>query len=283
MIFKYIENGLFFHKKRIPVAKFSNFAEIYLIMVRTSIKNLILESLNSNKIFTNSDFNILFKGNVVMIKFEHNENYEMNLAFPNSKTIKTKNVKRDGIIRMTGTAEETLEYEIYEIKGSCSPGKFSSNENIIINGDEYEIRGTITEWIDNILEELKAEPLNKIVFAQEEEIEKIKKRFDSFSEDFFSKEEIDDLTNKLEILENTIKETLEKHTIEAAILNERLNELEKEIDSMKQSAEFLNKKSWFKSSFIKIYKWVSEEKNRKLIKDGAKLAELLMPDQYKLK
>lgn len=252
-------------------------------MVRTSIKNLILESLSSNKIFTNSDFNISFKGNDVMIKFEHNENYEMNLAFPNSKTIKTKNVKRDGIIRMTGTAEETLEYEIYEIKVSCSPGKFSSKENIIINGDEYEIRNIITDWVDNILEELKAEPLNKIVFAQEEEIEKIKKRFDSFSEDFFSKEEIDDLTNKLEILENTIKETLEKHTIEAAILNERLNELEKEINSMKQSAEFLNKKSWFKSSFIKIYKWVSEEKNRKLIKDGAKLAELLMPDQYKLK
>ena len=249
-------------------------------MIRNKTKVEINETLDEHKYFSSSDFEIIIKGKSITLKYEFDERFYFKINLPSRPTSKTvKRSKPPGILGTRNYNEEE-EIETYVVTGKVSPGEMILEEDLRFEG-RNEISRQIKRWLNSIWEELVASPLNKMIDEQNEIIEKIKSQVNQIPEDYFTKDEANELREKINSLEENLKNQIESQASENDNLKQKLSELENEMDSLRATIPLLNKRNWFKSSMTKMYKWISKENNRKLLKDGAKLLKPLLPESIK--
>lgn len=249
-------------------------------MVRNVTRIEIIETLDSHKYFSSADFDIKIKGNSINLKYEYDDRFYFKINLPTRTTTKTvKRTKPPGILGERSYNKEE-DIEIHVINGKVCPGEMILEEDLRIEGKD-NISSRIKDWLYSIWEELKAGPVNKLIDEQNEIIENIKAKVDKVSEDYFTKKEANELREKLNLFEDSLKKQIEQQSEENGNIRSTIRELENEIEVLKSTIDVLNKKNWFKSSITKMYKWISKENNRKLLKDGAKLLKPLLPESVK--
>jgi DNA repair exonuclease SbcCD ATPase subunit len=249
-------------------------------MVRNQTKIEINKTLDEHPYFTATDFNLVVKGKTISIQYEFEDKFYFRITLPIQTTTKTiKKTKPPGILGNRSYNEEE-DIEVYKITGKVCPGEMVMEEPLNFEG-KNQITSHLWKWLNCIWEELSAGPIKKMIDEQNEEIEKIKSQVNEISDDYFTQEEANELKRKLDTFEEKFKEHIQKSSKKNGDGEKKLRKLEKEIGALKETIGVLNKRTWYKSSISKMYKWIASEGNRNLIKNGTKLLKPLLPDSVK--
>lgn len=200
--------------------------------------------------------------------------YRYHPAFRLQARIRTK----PGIRERTIPILQQLEVEsIGTIHVFSSPGKILTREHEIIHESD-ELIQQVASWVQRIDTELSAIPLNRKLSEQQRELDELTEQFAGIPEDFFSKEEAEDLKCRLDQFEEQFAESIRQGTADKVEANRRISSLHDEIQMLKRQLDTLNQKGWTRSALVRITNWARDPLNRQLLKSGGELAkELLLP------
>ncbi|GEM_PF-3674540 len=243
-------------------------------MINNTFLIEIKSKIDNNNKFSSNDFKIFYKNPYLNIIYIYDDKYYFKVKIPQyaSRIIKTEKYG-SGIL----AGEREIEIKQYEFTGTTSPGNFSIKEELNLKG-KSDLFEELEYWLINLWEEITISPEIRRINEIEEEINKINQNFENISEDNFSKDEIETLKEKLDILEQQFNEKLEAEIEDKENLKNNLRELHNEIEKLKFQSQILNKKNWFKSFGGKIFTWISKEENRKFLKDTGEFIKPLLPD-----
>ena len=107
-----------------------------------------------------------------------------------------------------------------------------------------------------------------IVFKNLEKKQRTK--FDEIEDRYFTKEEGDELRERLEQLEKIILEREHQEDRE-----DEISKMKEEIEFLKATIDTLTKKKWLKSALVKMWSWGQNEENRKLIESGVEAVKAI--------
>ncbi|HLN96533.1 MAG TPA: hypothetical protein VK183_12940 [Flavobacterium sp.] len=247
-------------------------------MVRNKTKVEINKALDGHKYFSSSDFSVEYKGYTISIRYEYDSRFYFIINLPEQISTRKVETQQQSLLSMRSTLQ-SQEVEVYLINVKMSPGQMVLSENVEF--ESSKLRSNINSWLTTIWEELNSQPLSKRLDEQNDILNEIKSRVDQVSEEYFSREEGEEIKQKLKDLEAQIKAQIEQQVTEKKEQGEKIKELHQYIEVLTDTVYLLNKKNWFKSSMTKMYKWISNESNRKLLKDGAELLKPLLPESVK--
>lgn len=237
-------------------------------MIRGKYYKDIISTIDKHKRFESSDFDIKsVKGNrgstTLTITYTIESKYKIEFNVPGSKT-----------------TDKDSWSSYYKFSGVACPGPLAYSESFSFNGIEglYE---KINDWLGCIWEELISNPIVKRIEEQQAEIDKIVGNFENLDDDYFSIDEAEDLKKRLSKLEEDLKEQIEKNTKSKKEAESQIEDLQNDIDTLKQTVESFKKKSWLKGFSGKIFKWTRNSKNRKMLKDGYNVIREFLPEEIK--
>lgn len=249
-------------------------------MVNKTFILKLKQNIDDSKYFGSNDFSITEEYGNLNVNYNYTESYFFELKIPSEMSILSRTEKQTNSFGILSTQKE-YEYQQYEFSGRLSPGKISETEHFHFEG-EAKVLTYLNNWLNNLWNELTFAPELRKLNDFDEEIQKINEKFNNVSADYFSKDEITNLIEKLEILENQFIDKLESEIKDKEALQEVLEDLHKEIEKLKGQSKVLNKRNWFKSFGGKIFKWVSKEENRKFLHDTSEFIRPLLPDSIKV-
>jgi hypothetical protein len=245
-------------------------------MISNSFLFEIKNVLDKNKNFSSNDFVLNSETAVLKIAYVYDEKYYFNINIP-LEISKLSRTEKESLTLGFSTTQKEIEYYDYEFSGRVSPGNIANEERITFEG-KAKLLKYLSEWLGNLWKELTIQPELRKINEIEKEIQNINEKFESISEDNFSKEEANKLIEKLDKLEQQFQEKLEAEIQDKELLKSTLTELHNEIEKLKGQSKVLNKKNWFKSFGGKIFVWLSKEENRKFLKDSEEFLKPLLPD-----
>lgn len=178
------------------------------------------------------------------------------------------------------TTEKESYSPFYAFSGAVCPGPLSYEESFSFKGEDGVFH-RIKTWLDCIWEELSANPIVKIVESQQEQIDEIYAKFETVKDEYFSDEEAKDLRNKLDELEEKLKQQINQSTENKKELEMKVSKLHGDIDTLKQTINSFKKKGWLRSFTSKVFKWSKDSENRKLLKDGYSVIRNFLPEEVK--
>lgn len=165
----------------------------------------------------------------------------------------------------------------YDISASECPGEFSESEHTSYPR-KNQLLTAIGHWAQRIQTELRAIPIYREVEAHAKEIEALLQRFENVSDEYFSHEEAEKLRDKLDELEEKMRQNLEQSAGEKKDIERRIAAIHADIEALKQSADALKKRGWVRSLVVRATNWAKDPENQRLVKSGAELAKILLPD-----
>jgi len=164
----------------------------------------------------------------------------------------------------------------YKFKINTCPGELILEEGFEYYGKDKMLH-SISDWLIRIWEELQALPFNREINNIKTKVDELYEQFSNISDDYFNDEEAEKLKEKLDELHNKFEEQIRKQKITEEELSKKIEKLDKEIDSLKQTVKIYNKKNWFKSFSSKILNWASDPQNQKMIKNGVDIVKGFLP------
>jgi len=235
-------------------------------MIRGKFYKDIIIKIDSHERFESYDFKISSESNAynTMLEIEYKIQSEFLLTFKIPSSVTSK--------------EGSSDY--YLFSGTVCPGPISYQESFNFKGLQG-IFNTIERWLDCIWEELTSNPIVKYIESQQEQINDIFEKFDSIDDEYFTKVEAEDLKNRLDELEKTLKDEAIKLNKDKELLQNELIKLHTDIETLKLTITSLNKNGWLKSFTGKIFKWTSKTENRALLKDGFSLVKAFLPENIR--
>jgi hypothetical protein len=168
----------------------------------------------------------------------------------------------------------------YIFTGTVIPGTVSYEERVTFNGEDGLYR-QIVLWLNSIWEEISFNPLVKIIEKQREDIDELYGMFDSIPEEFFSTDEITELRARLDNVENKLKTEIERNEKNEQVLAEGIAKLHTDIETLKETLTIAKKNKWYKTTAVKLGRWLQSADNRKLLKDGYGLVGDWLPENVK--
>gem|GEM_PF-3424773 len=148
------------------------------------------------------------------------------------------------------------------------------------NLTKYNFLTSIREWLHNIFNEITKTPLARQVRDQEELLNKFKEKIYSMGKEgnnLFSKEEGEELRNKLNELEGIIKESIIQTKLNDETQDQELDRLKLEVDTLKAHLEVLSKKNWFLSFSTRLFNWF--KRNPNLTRQLAGFSREMLPQE----
>lgn len=236
-------------------------------MLRASQKNGITSILNNSNFFDSNDFEWVENKNNVQIKYKYSEKtYLFSFNIPEKETV----IPSQSTFNIPLLNKETVDFIFI---GYMRPGKISDIENFSLVGLQ-ELHKKIETWLLELDDELIDLRLLKKINKTEEKVEeffsKVNEITEKMEDSFFTKEEAEDLRDKLNNMEKNIIENLEKTINDKTNLEKEIRELKKEIEKLKMSTEKISKKHWAKKCFNKLGEWATNPEKRKLFLYGIK-------------
>lgn len=236
-------------------------------MIRQKFLRTINECIENTKQFSVSDFSIQNKKSsirgvdvILEIKYLHHDDYYMRFYIPDSRSLITQ---KDYLNQETKISEYVIECE------SC-PGELKLIEKIHITGVDSIIKN-LQNWLDIMWDEMMSIPINNKINKLKEKVDCLFEKVNDIPDEYFSDKEKKEFEDKLITLEKRFQENLGKQDLEKADLENKLEALHKEIESLKDTLSVLKKQSWIKSLAGKVITWSSKPENQKMIVDSAKM------------
>ncbi len=228
-------------------------------MLRAAQKNEIIKTINNSDIFDFYDFELKEKDAHVMIKYLHSKkDFYFSFHVPKEETYKT----------ILNTAKKGFWFI-----GWMQPGRISSSENFSLEGFD-RVYEQIELWLKELDVELVDLHIQKKLINTEEKIEEILGKINEMTEEledtFFTREEAENLMEKLDSMEKSIIDNLEKVITDKTELEKEIIHLKKEIEKLKNSTERISKKNWVKKCFYKMGEWTLNPEKRNFILGGIK-------------
>jgi len=235
-------------------------------MIRNSLYKTIVQTLDNSNRFESTDFTIqsevTYNYTNLKILYNYDDRYYIEFSLP-------KELSKD--------INDTYNYSI---SGKACPGPFALNESFNFRGSK-NILVKISEWVINLWEELSSEPIIRNVNRKSDEINEILEKFTDVENVHFTQSEVSELKNKLDALEKKIIADYEDFIDDKKQLQKDIDDLHQDIETLKQTVNSLKKQGWLKSFTTKAVKWVSKDKNRKMLSDGYSVVREFLPEEIK--
>jgi hypothetical protein len=235
-------------------------------MIRDKFYKEIVLTIDKHPRFDSSDFKIKISDSYktpVYITCTADPRFKMEFDIPTSASQDGSNGK-----------------PYYSFSGKVCPGPVSYEETFSVNGQSL-IYDKITTWLNCIWEEFTSSPIVRQMEDQQNQIDEIFEKFTDIKDEFFSKEEAEDLKSKLTDLEKKLEAEIEARHLEKKETEAEKAQLKTDIDTLKQTVNTLKKKGWLKSFTTKVFKWTKDSENRKMLKDGYKVIREMLPESVK--
>jgi len=160
---------------------------------------------------------------------------------------------------------EILQDSSASIFGKMSPGNIKDVENFSVEGIEavYE---KIIDWQSEIWAEFELDPVIRMQNEQQKILDEILGKFDTFSKEYFSAEEGEELKSRLDEMEKNYRDIIENLISDTKEREERIQNLENDIETLKATVTAVNAGFWRRSMASKMVKWVINKENQ----DGVK-------------
>lgn len=148
-----------------------------------------------------------------------------------------------------------------------------------------EFLSAIREWLENTYSEMTRAPIERKVKEHDEILKSWQEKIHSMGEEgehFFTKEEGEELRDKLNELEELLKnEIIEKDKNDENTYAQKrdLNKLSSEINTLRQHLEVLNKKNWFLSFSVRLFTWI--KRNPDMTRRVAGFSREMLPENVK--
>ncbi|PWU68305.1 hypothetical protein [Gracilibacillus dipsosauri] len=136
---------------------------------------------------------------------------------------------------------------------SFSPGSILEQQEYSQIKTLNEVRKIIREWVRNINSEIVSSPIVRQINEQQSKVKEIEGMFNDFEDSNFNSDEIDKLKNKLDELEESLKNKINEDKDKEQENRFIIRELEKEIKTLKTQVGTLTKKNWLLSFSTKMF------------------------------
>ncbi len=147
-----------------------------------------------------------------------------------------------------------------------SPGKVLIEESSALSLSKFEnnIKTLIQEWLKRIKRDM-INPLEKrfVDNSIQKFREEIESKLCEMEDGYFTKDEGNELRERLKQLEKMISERDSQEELQAEILR-----MKGELEFLKATIDTLTKKKWLKNALVKMWVWGQKEENQKLIESG---------------
>lgn len=227
-------------------------------MIKSSFILELKKEISRSSYFLENDFEIAsnYRSNTysLTIKYLYDPQYYITLSIPDMKKEKYEEVKISGVI--------------------C-PGDIGIQERVLIEGKNGVIE-LLGNWLRRIKEELFAEPIKREIENQKTQIEEIIKNMNKLDDDFFTKDEAEELKNKLSSLEKDLKKNIQDTEQNEENYKNKISALEKDMEMLRTTLTTFKKKNWARSFAVRIGNWFKDSDNTKLLKNGIEIAKTLL-------
>lgn len=240
-------------------------------MIRAQLINEIESALSVDPRFKANDF-IVETGKTIekvrdetvelaklLIRYRYNNQYQLALTIPRQRTTKDYG----------GSS--------YRITGTMSPGGLGLSETLATENKDG-IFQVLREWLQNLKSELDATPERRDLAQQRERLEELFSTVSDLPDEYFSKEEARSMEDKLNSLEERMKNSLAENVRSQEELEKKLRSLEADFEALRKGLDVLKKPSWAKAAMVRTFEWLKDPQNRKLLKSGAEVARDLLTD-----
>jgi ABC-type phosphate transport system auxiliary subunit len=156
-----------------------------------------------------------------------------------------------------------------------APGEINNFETFTVK-DKAEFLDAIKIWVSILASELEGIPERRELEEQRAKLEDLLKSTSEMADTFFSKEEADSMMVRLQDLEEQMKRQLEEAAKSKEEADIKIKVLREEFEVLKASLGYMTKKNWAKSAMVKVFEWMKDPTNRKLLKSGADAARILL-------
>lgn len=183
----------------------------------------------------------------------------------------------------------TISYDKYYFEIIFDSNKcritFSPGDIYLDGSDEIKIdvfmkryEDYIHEWLIRVKEDI-LNPVEKRFI--DSEINKFKvemeHKLEEIDDSYFTKEEGNELKERLEQLENSILEQNSQKELQTEIVK-----MKEEIKFLKETINTLSKKKWLRNALIRIWTWARKEENRNLIESSVETIKAISQMDIKL-
>ncbi|MEH7504058.1 hypothetical protein V7152_18920 [Neobacillus drentensis] len=148
--------------------------------------------------------------------------------------------------------------------------------------DSYHFFESIQEWLENAYKEMNKIPIARKVREQEDLLKSFQEKIQSMDEAgerHFTKEEGQELCERLEKLEEYLRESINERTDNENKQIKEISALHSEIDTLKTQLEVLSRKNWFLSLSTRMYNWYKT--NPLLARQLAGFTREMLPQEAK--
>ena len=163
------------------------------------------------------------------------------------------------------------------VSGTISPGSLSIGETFKVEGHS-EILSLVSTWAGRINEELVAIPMARKIAEQEREIDKLIAQWQVLPDEYFTRDEAEELAHRLVILEEDLKIRIAALDMDEKKLKARTSEIERDIQFLKTQLENQKKPGWARAFATRCVAWARDSENRALLKDGIDIGRKLLGD-----
>ena len=183
----------------------------------------------------------------------------------------------------------TISYDKYYFEIIFDSNKcritFSPGDIYLDGSDEIKIdvfmkryEDYIHEWLIRVKEDILNPVEQRFI---DSEINKFKvemeHKLEEIDDSYFTKEEGNELKERLEQLENSILEQNSQKELQTEIVK-----MKEEIKFLKETINTLSKKKWLRNALIRIWTWARKEENRNLIESSVETIKAISQMDIKL-
>ncbi len=245
-------------------------------MFKAGIIKEIKEEIERHPYFHSDDFQIVNEsfrsrnsvGATLLVKYRFQDKYQFRAVFSG----KTERVKEED--NYLGR-KETIEKKVIAI--SISPGELMSTENRNVYGYSG-LESAFSNWLDNLRDELRSIPIIMQIEQQQEEINNLLENVENLSDDFFTREEADALVEKMDKLEEMIRQSIRDALKDEKIIEKRLREIERDFEVLREQISTLTKRGWAGSFTIRYNEWKKNIGDFNLLQAGIQSVKGLLVD-----
>lgn len=147
--------------------------------------------------------------------------------------------------------------------------------------DHHEFLEVIDDWLHNISHEMKFSPLARKFDEHEKFMQDIAERIEAIEDkdELFTASEGAEFIQRLDMLEKAFSDKLQSEVEDAKKLQDELNKLHNEINTLKIQLDALTKKNWYLSFSTRLYLWY--QRNPIVMRSIAGATRELLPEPAK--
>ena len=228
-------------------------------MIRPDLLKGVWQSLGLHQYLSQEDFTVQEYDNAGDLALKIEYRYDSNLFF-----------RFDIPTGKTGDGN-------YRFNCVMRPGYESVEESLGANS-RSALKSELKQWLSRLHDDVVALPIGRQLHEHEHAIEQLRERLAVLPDEPIARRDVEVFSENLEKLKAEFLEQLEKESASTKQLNEKVAELTRDIDFLKDTLGSMTKRRWIELLVSRVQRWRSRF-SLPQIAAGAKALRLLMPSE----